>query len=143
MSRDVPFNPNAKCDTCGRIGAYDFMGDYICTKCSKIPKEDPIPSLPEGPADGVTQTGWQEITEEQKDGELYLVWPQCVTAWWDMGADDWIFTVIPLNDDFTISHDWTKRSQNQLSMEAQFRLCFGHQPTHWSSIPPPPQDKTL
>jgi hypothetical protein len=34
MSRDVPFNPKAVCDICGATGAYDFMGDYSCQKCT-------------------------------------------------------------------------------------------------------------
>lgn len=35
MSRDVPFKADAICDSCGRPGAFDFMGDYICTACMK------------------------------------------------------------------------------------------------------------
>lgn len=34
MSRDVPFDREAICDECGKIGAYDFMGDYLCSECS-------------------------------------------------------------------------------------------------------------
>jgi len=33
MGRDVPFNPIAICDNCGAVGAYDFMGDYLCQSC--------------------------------------------------------------------------------------------------------------
>ena len=33
MGRDVPFDPIDKCDLCGKYGAYDFMGDYICDDC--------------------------------------------------------------------------------------------------------------
>jgi hypothetical protein len=33
MDRNVPFDPNHKCDICGKMGAYDFMGDYICDEC--------------------------------------------------------------------------------------------------------------
>jgi len=35
MGRDVPFNPDAICDECGKKGAYDFMGDYSCQECSE------------------------------------------------------------------------------------------------------------
>lgn len=31
--RTVPFKKEARCDDCGAKGAWDFMGDYICTKC--------------------------------------------------------------------------------------------------------------
>jgi len=31
--REVPFSSNEKCDTCGKVGAYDFMGDFICENC--------------------------------------------------------------------------------------------------------------
>jgi len=33
-SRDVPFEPEAVCDICGRVGAFDFMGDLLCPECS-------------------------------------------------------------------------------------------------------------
>ena len=35
MSREVKFDKNAICDNCGAIGAYDFMGDYLCEKCAE------------------------------------------------------------------------------------------------------------
>lgn len=31
--RTVPFEEDAVCDNCGKKGAYDFMGDYLCPKC--------------------------------------------------------------------------------------------------------------
>lgn len=34
MSRDIPFDKNAKCDWCGAKGAFDFMGDFICPNCA-------------------------------------------------------------------------------------------------------------
>lgn len=37
MSRDVPFNQKASCDRCNAIGAYDFMGDYVCQACLDRP----------------------------------------------------------------------------------------------------------
>jgi len=42
MSREVPFDEAAKCDECGKIGAYDFMGDLLCPECAeKILKPEP------------------------------------------------------------------------------------------------------
>jgi ribosomal protein L37E len=44
--RTVPFDKDAICDSCGKKGAYDFMGDCYCSDCySKIanlkePKDD-------------------------------------------------------------------------------------------------------
>ena len=34
MSRQVPFEPNAVCDSCGAKGAFDFMGDMLCGRCA-------------------------------------------------------------------------------------------------------------
>ena len=28
--RTVPFEDKAICDNCGKIGAYDFMGEWFC-----------------------------------------------------------------------------------------------------------------
>lgn len=41
--RDIPFDENAKCDECGKTGAYDFMGDLLCSECFKkyVEKEGP------------------------------------------------------------------------------------------------------
>jgi len=33
MSRDVPFDPEAVCDGCGRRGSFDFVGDFFCQDC--------------------------------------------------------------------------------------------------------------
>lgn len=35
MSREVPFDVDERCDECNQIGAFDFMGDYICADCLK------------------------------------------------------------------------------------------------------------
>lgn len=50
MNREVPWTEDAHCDVCGQLGAYDFMGDYICHKCIMLEKEsdagnpdEPIP----------------------------------------------------------------------------------------------------
>lgn len=34
MSRDIEFEETATCDECGKKGAYDFMGDYLCPECA-------------------------------------------------------------------------------------------------------------
>ena len=31
--RTVPYEENTKCDICGKLGVFDFMGDYICQEC--------------------------------------------------------------------------------------------------------------
>ena len=42
MGKDVPFEKSAKCDECGKIGAYDFMGDLFCPECAeKIIEPEP------------------------------------------------------------------------------------------------------
>lgn len=33
MSRDIDFEPDLICEKCGQAGAYDLMGDCLCTKC--------------------------------------------------------------------------------------------------------------
>ena len=41
MGRDVPFDNDCICDICGKLGAYDFMGDCLCPDCARefIPYE--------------------------------------------------------------------------------------------------------
>jgi len=34
MSRDIPFDKDGVCDVCGKVGAYDFMGDCLCPECA-------------------------------------------------------------------------------------------------------------
>ena len=34
MSRDVPFDEKAICEGCGKVGAYDFLGDVLCPTCA-------------------------------------------------------------------------------------------------------------
>ena len=36
MSREIPFEKDEICDYCGKIGAYDFMGDFCCAECMAI-----------------------------------------------------------------------------------------------------------
>lgn len=35
MSREVPFDKDAICDVCGKQGAFDFMGDLLCSECTE------------------------------------------------------------------------------------------------------------
>ena len=32
--RAVPFDETEVCDNCGKVGAYDFMGDLLCPECA-------------------------------------------------------------------------------------------------------------
>ena len=34
MDRSVSFDENLICDNCGKLGAFDFMGDYYCPDCA-------------------------------------------------------------------------------------------------------------
>jgi hypothetical protein len=38
-SREFEYNKNWKCDNCGREGAFDIYGDFICAQCL-IDEED-------------------------------------------------------------------------------------------------------
>lgn len=40
MGRDVPFKADAVCDGCGKTGAFDFMGDYLCSDCANVGDDD-------------------------------------------------------------------------------------------------------
>ena len=33
--REAPYDEEQVCDGCGRVGAYDFMGDYLCDACAE------------------------------------------------------------------------------------------------------------
>lgn len=38
--RTVPFDEFAICDTCGKIGSFNIMGDFYCAEClAEIDKE--------------------------------------------------------------------------------------------------------
>ncbi len=39
MSRDIMFEEGLICDNCGKVGAFDFMGDYYCSDCAVGCKE--------------------------------------------------------------------------------------------------------
>jgi hypothetical protein len=32
-NRNIDFDKDATCDICGKKGAFDFMGDFICQEC--------------------------------------------------------------------------------------------------------------
>jgi hypothetical protein len=36
MDRTYPYEPDAYCDDCGCLGAFDVMGDYYCSKCLEL-----------------------------------------------------------------------------------------------------------
>jgi len=40
--RTVPFDDKAICASCGKVGAFDFMGDCLCQECLgyKEPKDN-------------------------------------------------------------------------------------------------------
>lgn len=40
MGRDIPFDPDLVCDECGKLGAYDFMGDYLCSECFESEEQE-------------------------------------------------------------------------------------------------------
>ena len=33
MSRELKYSNGYKCDNCGKLGATNFMGDYVCNDC--------------------------------------------------------------------------------------------------------------
>ena len=33
MSKGVEYQPELRCDNCGELGAFDFMGGHICSDC--------------------------------------------------------------------------------------------------------------
>ena len=36
MNREIEYLPEEECDVCGNIGAFDFMGDFLCSECANI-----------------------------------------------------------------------------------------------------------
>ena len=39
MDREFPFDENAICDACGKKGAFDIYGDFLCELCLMEPDE--------------------------------------------------------------------------------------------------------
>lgn len=33
---------DVECDVCGRMGAYDYKGDYLCPACAKSELQDAV-----------------------------------------------------------------------------------------------------
>lgn len=33
-ARSIPYAPGVRCEDCGALGAYDFMGDWLCARCA-------------------------------------------------------------------------------------------------------------
>jgi len=42
MSRDVPYSGDDICDRCGAVGAYDFIGDCLCSMCAEEALGEPV-----------------------------------------------------------------------------------------------------
>jgi len=40
MEREVEYEEGITCDICGKKGAFDFYGDFICDDCIKEMKGD-------------------------------------------------------------------------------------------------------
>ena len=34
MSRNIPFDPDAECDNCGKKGAFEFPYVFLCAECA-------------------------------------------------------------------------------------------------------------
>jgi hypothetical protein len=47
MGRQVEFDPDAECDICGKVGAWDFYGDYICPACYEKQYDEFVDGVPE------------------------------------------------------------------------------------------------
>jgi len=41
-SRVVPYDKDVECDNCGKRGAHDFMGDYLCDDCVGYTEPDDV-----------------------------------------------------------------------------------------------------
>jgi len=41
-NREVPYEKYAECDSCGKLGAHDFMGDYLCDACLGYTEPDNV-----------------------------------------------------------------------------------------------------
>lgn len=42
MGKEVPYKPEKICDGCGKAGAFDFYGDYLCETCCGLDDLDDI-----------------------------------------------------------------------------------------------------
>ena len=41
-SREAPYDKHIECDSCGKEGAYEFMGDYLCDDCVGYTEPDNV-----------------------------------------------------------------------------------------------------
>lgn len=41
IDREIPYEDSCMCDICGEEGAYDLMGDYVCSTCLRHRKDRP------------------------------------------------------------------------------------------------------
>jgi len=41
-NREVPYEKYAECNSCGKLGAHDFMGDYLCDACLGYTESDNV-----------------------------------------------------------------------------------------------------
>lgn len=76
MGRNVPFNPEAKCDHCGGAGAFDFMGDYYCPEClgGRQTAVNSVPQLRRG------RVWCRHCRSERRVNAAYAMrrgWPKC------------------------------------------------------------------
>lgn len=40
MNREYQFDFTEVCDICGKVGAFDIMGDYLCSECLQEETEE-------------------------------------------------------------------------------------------------------
>ena len=61
MSHELFYDKELRCDNCKELGAFDFMGDYYCTKCLLVDED--------GTVIGVDESRYvpeQQAEEEEK-----------------------------------------------------------------------------
>lgn len=78
---------------------------------------------------------WRPIETAPKDGTPVYLFPSYSVATWDLGAQDWLLFVVPLNNDRTVADDWSV--QPSLMYEVTGGL-LGDEPTHWMPLPAAP-----
>ena len=54
-SREAPYDKDKECDVCGKMGAHDFMGDYLCNDC--VTYTDPDSVIQKVGLDAYTELG--------------------------------------------------------------------------------------
>lgn len=79
---------------------------------------------------------WQPIETAPED-EVLILWPNMVTAVWDMGAENWLVMNVPLEKEgLTIANEW---SAGNPWFEVMADAFGGVKPTHWQLFPEPPK----